>query len=100
MRMRKCTEKGPPSTESIRKRPFSLFRRSVQSVKSGIEEQGDAFKKSDLESLLNDLREPVALVKGRLPEALEDTGAMKVTPKNKPRLSDMGSPRPSNSFTP
>ena len=73
--LEKALKKGrKPVTESVRKRPFSLYRRSVQSVKSGIEEQVDAFKKSDLEALLTDLRELVALVEGRLPEALDDGG--------------------------
>jgi hypothetical protein len=59
-------------SEIAKKKPFSLFRLSVQSVRNGIEEQEDIFKKSDLEALLNDLRELVALVEGRLPEASED----------------------------
>jgi hypothetical protein len=42
------------------------------SLKTGITEQVDAFKKSDLEALLSDLRELIALVEGRLPEALPD----------------------------
>jgi ParB-like chromosome segregation protein Spo0J len=62
-----------PTVGGVRKHPFSLFRRSVQSVKSGIEGQVAAFKKSDLEALLTDLRELVALVEGRLPEALDDS---------------------------
>jgi ParB family transcriptional regulator, chromosome partitioning protein len=72
-----------PATESVRKRPFSLYRRSVQSVRSGIEEQVDAFKKSDLQALLKDLRELIALVEGRLPEALDDGGTAVVSPKKK-----------------
>jgi ParB-like chromosome segregation protein Spo0J len=56
-----------PTTGGVRKRPFSLYRRSVRSVKSGIEEHVAAFKKSDLEAMLSDLRELVALVEGRLP---------------------------------
>jgi hypothetical protein len=63
-----------PVTPGVRKRPFSLYRRSVQSVRSSIEEQVDAFKKSDLEALLTDLRDLVALVEGRLPEAIDDGG--------------------------
>ena len=62
----------PATTGGVRKRSFSLYRRSVQSVRTGIEEQVDAFKKSDLETLLNDLRELVTLVEGRLPEAIDD----------------------------
>ena len=58
---------------------------------SGIEEQGDAFKKSDLEALLNDLRELVALVEGRLPEALDDGASVAEAPaepkKKKPVLA-------------
>ena len=77
----------PATTESVRKRSFSLYRRSVQSVRTGIEEQGDAFKKSDLEALLNDLRELVALVEGRLPEALDDGGPAAEAPKKKPVLA-------------
>jgi ParB-like chromosome segregation protein Spo0J len=70
-----------PTTGGVRKRPFSLYRRSVRSVKSGIEGQVAAFKKSDLEALLSDLRELVALVEGRLPEALDDGGAVKAPAK-------------------
>ena len=72
--LEKALKKGRPQVRSeiARKKPFSLFRRSVQSVRSGIEEQEDAFKKSDLEALLNDLRELAALVEGRLPEAIDD----------------------------
>ena len=71
----------------VRKRSFSLYRRSVQSVRSGIEEQGDAFKKSDLEARLNDLRELVALVEGRLPEALDDGSPAAEEPKKKSVLA-------------
>ena len=74
-----------PATESVRKRPFSLYRRSVQSVRSNIEEQVDAFKKSDLEALLTDLRELVALVEGRLPEALDDGGPAAEVPAEVPK---------------
>ena len=81
----------PATTESVRKRSFSLYRRSVQSVRTSIEEQGDAFRKSDLEALLNDLRELVALVEGRLPEALDDGGPVAEAPaepkKKKPNLA-------------
>ena len=73
----------PANTCSVRKRPFLVFRRSVQSVRSSIEEQGDAFKKSDLAALLKDLRELVALVEGRLPEALDDGGPAVEAPKKK-----------------
>ena len=41
---------------------------------TGIDEQSEAFRKSDLEALLNDLRELIALVEGRLPEAIDDGG--------------------------
>jgi hypothetical protein len=62
-------------SEIAPKKPFSFFRWSVQSVRSGIEEQEDAFKRSDLEALLSDLHELVALVEGRLPEAIDDGAA-------------------------
>jgi hypothetical protein len=67
--LEEALKRGRPTarTEIARKKPFSLFRRSVQSVRSGIEEQEDAFKKSDLEALLNDLRELIALVEGAAP---------------------------------
>jgi len=77
----------PATTENVRKRPFSLYRRSVQSLRTGIEEQADAFNKSDLEALLNDLRELVALVEGRLPEALDDSSPVAKAPKKKPVLA-------------
>jgi ParB-like chromosome segregation protein Spo0J len=72
--LEKALKKGRPKVRSeiARKKPFSLFRRSVQSVRSSIEEQEDAFKKSDLEALLSDLHELIALVEGRLPEAIDD----------------------------
>jgi len=54
---------------SVKKRSFSLYRGSVQSVRTGIADQVDAFRKSDLEALLTDLRELVALVEGRLTSA-------------------------------
>ena len=47
----------------------------------------DAFKKSDLEALLTDLRELVALVEGRLPEALHDGSPTAEAPKKKPILA-------------
>jgi hypothetical protein len=49
-------------------------------VRSSIEEQEDAFKKCDLEALLSDIRELVALVEGRLPEAIGDGGAAAEAP--------------------
>ena len=79
----------PATTESVRKRSFSLYRRSVQSVRTGIEEQGDVFKKSDLEALLNDFREIVALVDDRLPETLDNGGPAAEAPK-KNRISRSG----------
>jgi hypothetical protein len=91
--LEKALKKGRPQVRSeiARKKPFSLFRRSVQSVRSSIEEQEDAFKKSDLEALLNDLRELVALVEGRLPEAIDDGGAAAEAPaepkKKKPKIA-------------
>ena len=72
-----------PATTTVRKKSFSLYRGSVQSVRTGIEGQGDAFRKSDLEALLNDLRELVALVEGRIPEALDDGGPAAEAPKKK-----------------
>jgi hypothetical protein len=80
--LEKALKKGlkPATPNSLRKRPFSLYRRSVQSMKTGIEEQADAFRKSDLEALLTDLRELVALVEGRLPEALDDSGSAAEAP--------------------
>jgi len=77
----------PATTAGVKKRPFSLYRRSVQSMRTGIEEQVDAFKKSDLEALLNDLAELVTLVEERLPEALDDGGPAAVAPKKKPVLA-------------
>lgn len=83
--LERALKKGrKPTTENVRKRSFSLYRRSVQSVRSGIEEQVDAFKKSDLKALLSDLRELIILVEGRLPEALDDGGTAVVSPKKKP----------------
>lgn len=67
--------------------PSNTSLHHVQSVRSGIEEQGDAFKKSDLEALLNDLRELVALVEGRLPEALDDGNPAAEEPKKKSVLA-------------
>ena len=76
----------PATTGSVRKRSFSLYRGSVQSVRTGIEGQGDAFRKSDLEALLNDLRELITLVEGRLPEAIDDGGPAVEALKKKPVL--------------
>ena len=73
-----------PATATVRKKSFSLYRGSVQSVRTGIEDQVDAFRKSDLEALLNDLRELVALVEGRLPEAIDDGGPAVEAPTKKP----------------
>jgi ParB-like chromosome segregation protein Spo0J len=81
---KKLKKETKPATGGVRKRPFSLYRRSIQSVKSGIEEHVAAFKKSDLEALLSDLQELVALVEGRLPEALDDgVHVAKARPKPK-----------------
>jgi hypothetical protein len=88
--LEKTLKKGRPTVRSeiARKKPFSLFRRSVQSVRSSIEEQEDAFKKSDL---LSDLRELVALVEGRLPEAIDDSGPAAEAPaeskQKKPKVA-------------
>jgi hypothetical protein len=67
--------RGPVPEPRVNKKPFSLFLNGVRSLKSGIEEQVDAFKRSDLEALLGDLRDLITLVEGRLPEALTDEGA-------------------------
>jgi ParB-like chromosome segregation protein Spo0J len=77
----------PAATGTVRKRPFYLYRGSVQSVKTSIEGHGDAFRKSDLEALLNDLRELVALVEGRLPEAIDDGGPAAEAPTKKTILA-------------
>lgn len=63
-----------PATTTVRKKSFFLYRDSIQSIMTGIDEQVDAFRKSDLEALLNDLRELIAVVEGRLPEAIDDDG--------------------------
>jgi ParB family chromosome partitioning protein len=63
---------SPSPADTTQKDAVARFRRSVGSVKSGIEARTDAFKKSDLEALLADLRELIALVEGRLPEAVDD----------------------------
>jgi len=76
-------KKLKPATTTVRKKSFSLYRGSVQSVKSSIEGQADAFRKSDLEALLTDLQELVALVEGRLPEAIDDGGPAVEAPKKK-----------------
>ena len=75
-----------PTAMAVRKKSFSLYRGSVQSVRTGIEEQSDAFRKSDLEALLNDLLELITLVEGRLPEAIDDGGPAVEAPKKKPVL--------------
>ena len=46
------------SSTTVRKRSFSLYRDSVHSERTSIEGHGDAFRNSDLEALLDDLREP------------------------------------------
>jgi hypothetical protein len=84
-------ELKPATTDNVKKKPFSLYRRSVQSVRSSIEEQADAFKKSDLEALLSDLRELVSLVEGRLPDALDDGGSDAKAPvKPKKKKTNLG----------
>jgi ParB family chromosome partitioning protein len=72
-----------PATTTVRKKSFSLYRGSVQSLMTGIDEQSDAFRKSDLEALLNDLRELITVVEGRLPEAIDDGGPAVEAPKKK-----------------
>jgi hypothetical protein len=75
------------TTPTVRKKSFSLYRGSVQSVRTGIEGQADAFRKSDLEALLTDLQELVALLEGRLPEAIDDGGPAVEAPTIKPVLA-------------
>jgi ParB family chromosome partitioning protein len=76
-----------PATTTVRKKSFSLYRGSVQSLMTGIDEQSDAFRKSDLEALLNDLRELIAVVEGRLPEAIDDGGPAVEAPQKKAVLA-------------
>jgi len=71
-----------PAT-TVNKKSFSLYRGSIQSLMSGINEQSDAFRKSDLEAFLNDLRELSTVVEGRLPEAIDDGGPAVEAPKKK-----------------
>ena len=80
-------KKPKSATTTVRKKSFSLYRGSVQSVRSSIEGQADAFRKSDLEALLTDLQELVALVEGRLPEAIDDGGPAVEAPTIKPVLA-------------
>jgi len=73
-----------PATTTVRKKSFSLYRGSVQSVMTDIEAQAaDFFRKSDLEALLNDLRELVTVVEGRIPLAVDDGGTAVAAPKKK-----------------
>ncbi len=76
-----------PATTTVRKKSFALYRGSVQSVMTSIEGQTDAFRKSDLEALLTDLRELVALVEGQLPEAIDDGGPAVEAPTKKTVLA-------------
>jgi len=73
----------PTATTTVRKKSFSLYRGSVRSLMTGIDEQSDAFRKSDLEALLNDLRELITVVEGRLPEAIDDGGPAVEAPQKK-----------------
>jgi len=50
------------------------------------QQAADAFRKSDLEALLNDLRDLVTLVEERLPAAIDDGGPAVAAPKKKPVL--------------
>ena len=75
------------ATTTVRKKSFSQYRGSVQSLRTGIDEQVDAFRKSDLEALLNDLRELITLVEGRLPEAIDDGGPAVEAPQKKAVLA-------------
>jgi hypothetical protein len=59
-------------------------------MQTGIEEQGEAFRKTDLEALLTDLRELIALAEGRLPDAIDDQGPAGEAPAvsaKKPKLA-------------
>ena len=60
-------------TTASKKISFTWYRGSVQSMRTGFEGQVDAFRKSDLEGLLVDLREFIAVVEGRLPSATDDS---------------------------
>ena len=80
-------KKLKPATTTVRKKSFAQYRGSVQSVMTSIEGQADAFRKSDLEALLTDLRDLVALVEGRLPEAIDDGGPAVEAPQIKPVLA-------------
>ena len=83
--LEKELKKAPkPTTTAVNKKSFSLYRGSVQSVMTDIEQQAaDSFRKSDLEALLNDLRELVTLVEERLPSAVDDGGPAVEAPKKK-----------------
>jgi ParB-like chromosome segregation protein Spo0J len=72
-----------PATTTVRKKSFSLYRGSIQSLMTSIDEPSDAFRKSDLEALLNDLRELITVVEGRLPEAIDDGGPAVGAPQKK-----------------
>ena len=73
-------KKPKSATTTVRKKSFSLYRGSVQSVRTGIQDQVDAFRKSDLEALLADLLDLVALVEERLPAAIDDGAPAVETP--------------------
>jgi ParB-like chromosome segregation protein Spo0J len=63
----------PQTGEAVKKSPLPAYCRSLLSMKSGIAEQAGAFKKSELAALLADLKALIALVEGKLPEAVDDT---------------------------
>jgi ParB-like chromosome segregation protein Spo0J len=63
----------PQTGEAAKKSPLPAYHRSLLSMKSGIADQAGAFKKSELAALLADLRALIALVEGRLPDAVDDT---------------------------
>ena len=75
------------ATTTVRKKSFAQYRGSVQTVRTGIEGQADAFRKSDLDALLTDLRDLVALVEGRLSEAIDDGGPAVEAPTKKTVLA-------------
>jgi len=61
--------------------PWKKFFYGHPPPHSGILKQADAFRESDLEALLNDLREFVAPVEVRLPEPPGDGGPEEEKPK-------------------
>ena len=81
--LEKELKKRQTATGGARKHPFSQYRKSVESVRAGIEAEASAFKKSDLTALLTELRNLIDLVEGRLATAVDD-GAAKTPAPLKP----------------